>query len=125
MSIFTKPNMILRIEAFFMLVLLIFCYWKLEYSWWIFAILFFVPDFSIAAYAISPRIGSYIYNLFHSTIFPIALVILSFIFEQFIILSLGLIWAAHIAFDRALGYGLKYPTAFQDTHLGTIEKNKN
>jgi hypothetical protein len=30
----------------------------------------------------------------------------------------GLIWIAHIGFDRALGYGLKYPTGFGDTHLG-------
>jgi hypothetical protein len=28
-----------------------------------------------------------------------------------------LIWTAHIAMDRALGYGLKYPTAFKSTHL--------
>src|SRR6267378_8432946 len=28
-----------------------------------------------------------------------------------------LIWLAHIGFDRALGFGLKYPTHFKDTHL--------
>jgi Domain of unknown function (DUF4260) len=32
--------------------------------------------------------------------------------------AVGLIWIAHIGFDRALGYGLKYPTRFGDTHLG-------
>ena len=26
----------------------------------------------------------------------------------------------HIGVDRALGYGLKYPTAFADTHLGRV-----
>jgi hypothetical protein len=29
----------------------------------------------------------------------------------------ALIWLAHIGFDRMLGYGLKYPTFFEDTHL--------
>jgi len=29
----------------------------------------------------------------------------------------ALIWLAHIGIDRALGYGLKYPTFFRDTHL--------
>jgi len=29
----------------------------------------------------------------------------------------ALIWLAHIGFDRALGFGLKYPTHFKDTHL--------
>lgn len=27
--------------------------------------------------------------------------------------------------DRALGYGLKYPTSFQDTHLGRIGKRRD
>jgi hypothetical protein len=33
---------------------------------------------------------------------------------------LCVIWVAHIGFDRLLGYGLKYPTAFKDTHLGKV-----
>lgn len=33
---------------------------------------------------------------------------------------LALIWTAHIGFDRALGYGLKYATAFGETHLGRL-----
>jgi hypothetical protein len=35
-------------------------------------------------------------------------------------LPAGLIWAGHIAMDRALGYGLKHPDGFQHTHLGRI-----
>ncbi len=35
-------------------------------------------------------------------------------------LGVALIWLAHIAIDRVLGYGLKYDTAFKDTHLGRI-----
>ena len=34
--------------------------------------------------------------------------------------QLALIWLAHIGADRLLGYGLKYPTAFTDTHLERI-----
>lgn len=32
-------------------------------------------------------------------------------------LLLALIWTAHIGLDRMLGFGLKYPTRFKDTHL--------
>jgi hypothetical protein len=32
----------------------------------------------------------------------------------------GLVMLGHSSLDRALGYGLKYPDAFQHTHLGTI-----
>jgi hypothetical protein len=33
-------------------------------------------------------------------------------------LFVACIWAAHVGFDRMLGYGLKYGTSFGDTHLG-------
>jgi hypothetical protein len=33
---------------------------------------------------------------------------------------IGVIWIAHIGFDRALGYGLKYPDSFKATHLGRV-----
>jgi Domain of unknown function (DUF4260) len=32
----------------------------------------------------------------------------------------GLLWAFHVAGDRVLGYGLKFASGFQDTHLGRI-----
>ena len=35
-------------------------------------------------------------------------------------LPIAFIWTAHIGMDRALGYGLKYPSAFGDTHLGRV-----
>ncbi len=40
-------------------------------------------------------------------------------------MQVAAIWIAHIAMDRALGYGLKpSPTGFTDTHLGRIGKGK-
>ncbi len=35
-------------------------------------------------------------------------------------LQIALVWAAHIGVDRAIGYGLKYPTGFRDTHLQRV-----
>lgn len=32
----------------------------------------------------------------------------------------SLLRVVHIGFDRALGYGLKYPTGFKDTHLQRV-----
>jgi hypothetical protein len=34
--------------------------------------------------------------------------------------QLGLIWLAHIGIDRALGYGLRYPDAFNENHLQRV-----
>src|ERR1700722_10748584 len=33
------------------------------------------------------------------------------------LVSLFLVWIAHIRRDRMLGFGFKYPTRFNDTHL--------
>ena len=38
-------------------------------------------------------------------------------------LSIAMIWLAHIGFDRALGYGLKYSDGFGFTHLGRIGRD--
>jgi hypothetical protein len=32
----------------------------------------------------------------------------------------GAVLVAHVGMDRAVGYGLKLSTSFQDTHLGRI-----
>ena len=38
---------------------------------------------------------------------------------------IAMIWLAHIGFDRALGYGLKYASGFGFTLLGRIGKLPN
>ena len=40
--------------------------------------------------------------------------------ETVLLVQIALIWITHIGVDRALGYGLKYPTAFKDTHLQRV-----
>lgn len=108
----------LRIEGGAVLAFASWCYAQGDYSWILFALLFFVPDVSFAGYLAGPGAGALVYNLAHSYVGPIAL--------SLVMLTAGrtpelvLIWAAHIGFDRVLGYGLKYPTGFGDTHLGRI-----
>lgn len=45
------------------------------------------------------------------------LLLLSFALPAPQLAPFGLIWLAHLGFDRMLGFGLKYPTFFKDTHL--------
>ncbi len=54
---------------------------------------------------------------------PMALMMTGFGFAPPLILSIAMIWLAHIGIDRALGYGLKYCTGFGFTHLGRIGKD--
>ena len=92
-------------------------------SWWVYALLFFVPDVSFAAYLAGPKVGAIIYNTAHSYMAPMALMTTGFATNSPLTLSIAMIWLAHIGFDRALGYGLKYSAGFGFTHLGRIGKD--
>jgi len=89
-------------------------------SWWIYAILLLAPDLSFAAYLADPKTGAVVYNAAHSYMVPVTLMTAGFALAQPLILSVALIWMAHIGIDRALGYGLKYSAGFGFTHLGRI-----
>jgi hypothetical protein len=87
-------------------------------DWRLFAVLFLAPDLSFAFYLFGPRVGAIGYNALHSTIGPIALAAAGMALNAHLALAIALIWFAHVGFDRALGFGLKYASAFGDTHLG-------
>jgi hypothetical protein len=89
-------------------------------AWWVYLLLFLVPDFSMAAYLAGPRVGAIVYNAAHSYMAPMTLIVTGFGMNSPLTLSIAMIWLAHIGFDRALGYGLKYTTGFGYTHLGRI-----
>jgi hypothetical protein len=51
---------------------------------------------------------------------PIALGLVGVLGDSELATQIALIWLAHIGADRFLGYGLKYPTGFKDTHLQRV-----
>lgn len=101
-------------------------------TWWWLFVLFLAFDLSALGYLAGPRIGSVLYNAVHSYIGPsIVLAWLAGIAllgwggdsaPTTFLIVLGSAWIFHVAVDRALGYGLKHPDAFQHTHLGWIGK---
>jgi hypothetical protein len=113
----TRPSAFLRIEEATLLLLTLFTYQHLHYSWLLFALLFLTPDFFMLGYLLNARVSAATYNLAHTLTLPLALFFISYLQHWHIAPAIALIWTAHIAFDRLLGYGLKYPTYFKDTHL--------
>ncbi len=85
-----------------------------------FAILILAPDLSFFAYLKGPRTGAVVYNIAHSWIGVVLVAVLGWAMSWPLCFAVALIWAVHIGVDRALGFGLKYGTGFQDTHLGRI-----
>ncbi|HWW99182.1 MAG TPA: DUF4260 domain-containing protein [Edaphobacter sp.] len=116
----TRPALLLRTEEAILLLLTLFAYQHLHASWLLFAILFLTPDLFMLGYLLNTRAGAAAYNLAHTLTLPLTLLLASYIQHWRLALALALLWTAHIAFDRLLGYGLKYPTYFKDTHLQHI-----
>ena len=82
--------------------------------------LLLVPDVSMLGYLRGSRAGAITYNLAHNW-FTGGLVFAAGAYLELDWLAMaGAILVAHTGIDRLLGYGLKYPTSFQDTHLGRI-----
>ena len=111
---------LLRLEGLTLFVGMTLLYAVWDGSWRVYAILFLAPDLSFAAYLAGPRAGAIIYNAAHSYMAPMALMTTGFALSSPLVLSIAMIWLAHIGIDRALGYGLKYSAGFGFTHLGRI-----
>jgi hypothetical protein len=115
------PAGFLRLEALAVVVAAVALYFDGEYAVWAFLAFLLAPDLSFAGYLAGPRPGAVVYNLAHTYAFPVALAAGALLADEHgWPLQVALIWAAHIGIDRVLGYGLKYPTAFKDTHLGRV-----
>ncbi len=108
----------LRAEGLAVLVLVLWLYARGRHSWIVLLALFFAPDLAFVGYVAGPRAGALAYNALHSYVGPVVAAVVALGSGQPPVVAL--IWAAHIGFDRFLGYGLKYPSAFGDTHLGQI-----
>ena len=116
---------VLRLEALGVLILALAANATWGMSWGHFALFFFAPDLSMLGYFAGPRFGAASYNIGHSYLGSMACVALGVLLPDPLWLDAGILWFAHIGFDRALGYGLKYSAGFGSTHLGLIGKKRS
>ena len=79
-------------------------------------------DLSMIGYLGGPLLGSITYNAAHNLVLPLALLLLGWRTDTTWLLLAAGVFLTHIGLDRTLGYGLKLPTDFRDTHLGRIGK---
>lgn len=82
--------------------------------------LLLAPDVSMLGYLGGPGLGATTYNLVHNWAVGIAVFAIGFWLSLPALGLAGAVLIAHVGVDRLMGYGLKYPSAFGDTHLGRI-----
>jgi hypothetical protein len=111
-------KILLKSEDLAELLLATLVFSRLPYAWWLLPALFLLPDLSMTGYLGGPRLGAFSYNLAHNKVVALALGAAGWTLGQPALLLAGTVLLFHITFDRLLGYGLKYPTSFHDTHLG-------
>ena len=115
-----RLDWLLRLEWGVVFIAAVAGYALLGGSWTLFLLLILAPDLSMLGYLAGARVGAIAYNSFHVLIWPACLIATGLWAGSATATEIGLIWLAHVAMDRALGYGLKLPTGFKDTHLGRI-----
>jgi hypothetical protein len=90
---------------------------------WIVPLLLLV-DASMVGYLAGPRPGAILYNLAHNWLTGLAVLGAGLWLVALPLQLAGWVLIAHVSGDRLAGYGLKYPTAFGDTHLGWIGRRR-
>jgi hypothetical protein len=113
-------RLVLRLEGLCVLIAAASAYSRFGLGWGTFALYFLTPDISLFGYLWNAKVGAISYNLAHSYIGAIVCVAAGVFLPAPAVVAAGLIWCAHIGFDRALGFGLKYADGFRVTHLGLI-----
>jgi hypothetical protein len=118
-----KPvTRLLRLDGLAVFVAAVVAYGLVGGNWWLFALLILAPDLSFLAIALGEQTAIRVYNVVHSYTLPIVFGAIGYFANVGWLLPVALIWVAHIAGDRAIGYGLKYPEALNITHLGLMGK---
>jgi hypothetical protein len=92
----------------------LYYFWLLQGLWWIYPVFFLAPDRGMIGYAFNAKAGALTYHLVHHQGICIAIPGAPWVTIT------GSIILGHSALDRLFGYGLKYPDAFNHTHLGKI-----
>jgi hypothetical protein len=113
----------LRLEEALQFILAAYLAHHLPYAAWLYWALFLTPDLGMLGYIFNTRIGALTYNLFHHKAIAIILYLIGLYFSINSLQFVGLLLFGHSAFDRMLGYGLKFNDDFKHTHLGWIGKN--
>lgn len=113
-----KATLVAEYVGLFCLALFLFS--QLDYSWWLYSVLFFVPSVGMLGYLVYKKLGAFTYNALHHQGVAVALYLGGVFLGNPLLLLGGVVLLGHANFDRIAGYGLKYSDSFHHTHIGNL-----
>lgn len=113
-------NILLKLEYLALFLLSIVIFYTTDYVWWLYLVLFLIPDVGMIGYMINTKVGALTYNLTHHYSVAVMCLMSGLLLTAPVMTLAGSILLGHSAFDRLVGYGLKYSDSFKHTHLKNL-----
>jgi hypothetical protein len=98
---------LIKLEEIALVILSLYLFLALDYVWWWFPLLFFVPDISLLGYLVNQTLGATMYNITHHKAFAVLLYIFGSFTHLAVLQLAGVVTFGHASFDRALGFELQ------------------
>jgi hypothetical protein len=114
------PRRWLRLEGLAILIAGVGIYLAAGGPWLLLVPFVLAVDVSMVGYLAGPRTGAVVYNLAHNHATGLLVLGAGVVSGVSPLVLAGAVLVGHAGMDRLAGYGLKYPSAFGDTHLGRI-----
>src|SRR5258708_14327070 len=111
---------LIKLEEREIVGLSIHLFFRLHFAWYWWLVWILARDLSMLGYLAGNRVGAVCYNFVHHKGVAIVLYLVGVYTYNETLQFTGLILFGHSCMDRGMGYGLKYFSGFQDTHLGKI-----
>jgi len=98
---------LIKLEEVGLVLLSFYLFLALDYAWWWFPLLFFLPDISLIGFLFNKKAGAITYNFIHHKALSVALYLLGSLTQIPALQLVGLVMFGHSSFDRVLGFELQ------------------
>ncbi|HEY6794145.1 MAG TPA: DUF4260 domain-containing protein [Kineosporiaceae bacterium] len=113
-----RPLAWLRVEGVSIALTGLALYAAAHQPWWLLPVLFLAPDLSALAFLLGRRVGTWTYNLAHTTPLPLTFLGVGLATHRPFLSVVAAVGLIHIGADRFMKYGVKYDHDPAATHLG-------
>lgn len=113
---------LIKLEELAQVLLSIYLFSLLPFTWWVYPVFFFAPDLSMVGMLLNKRLGALVYNFIHHRALALGIFILGGLLGVPLLSLTGVMLLGHSSFDRLLGFGLLDTDSHNSTPLDSIHQ---